>query len=147
MAAVSGAVAGKNHGLAVHYPFGVSVGVAALGEVEGFFLAIGGHKGDVGVVPSAHVEVFGQQPAAVGAPGKILVAVAIGIGILAVHGGIDFAAFEVDYTQGDTVFQIGHLFAVGAILRLETGSHAIGEAAFLGGGTIGHLGLLVAGYL
>lgn len=119
MAAIAGAVGRPDHGLAAQHPLGVVVGVSALGQVGHLTATVGLHQHDVGVVPSAHADVLGQEPAAVGRPLVGLVAVGVRVVVLAVEHRPHLARLQVDDAQRGAVFEEGHFLAVGREGGLE----------------------------
>ena len=59
MAAVTGPVAEPYHGLAVQYPFGIAVSIAALGQIEHLSVAGSVDECHVHIVPSAYEDTVG----------------------------------------------------------------------------------------
>ena len=119
MAAIAGTVGRPDHGLASQHPLGVAVGVSAFGQVGHLTAAVGFYQHDVGVVPSAHTDILGQEPATVGRPLVGLVAVGVRIVVLAVEHRPHLARLQVDDAQRGTVFEESHFLAVGREGGLE----------------------------
>ena len=105
------------------------------------------HQCHVLVVPSACADVVGQNPAAVRTPLIPLVAVAVRVFILAVHGGTHLLGGEVDDADGAAVFQESHFLAVRAVLRLERSHGGVRQSFFLDVGGIGEELFILVGYL
>ena len=137
MSPITGTVTLEYHGSSAHYPSGVSVGISALGEIDGFALSVCSQEGHITYTPSCSTDIVGQKPLAVGTPGKILVTIAIAVGVLAVHYHMGLSIFQVHHLDGGTVFQISYLFAVGAVYGLEGSGFPIGKSALHSLGTIG----------
>ena len=112
MAAVTGPVAEPYHGLAVQYPFGIAVSIAALGQIEHLSVAGSVDECHVHIVPSAYEDTVGQNPLAVRRPLVPLVTVLIGVLVLAVHNSPHLLGVQIDDTDGGPVLQESDLLAV-----------------------------------
>ena len=134
VAAVSVLVRFPGHRLAFHRPAETAVGVAAAGEVHGF-AAFHLDHGDIAVVPTSIGHPGAKDVAAVGAPGKGLVSVGIGI-VHALVKRFFLAGLEVHYHQFGAVAQVGDVFSVGRYLHLEAGLALRRYALFLEAGGV-----------
>ncbi len=143
MAPVSGAVTLEEHGLSAKHPLAVAVVVSAVGDVAYLALAVSRHERDVAVVPSAGADVACQEPPAVGAPLKPLVAVRVAVHVLAVHELAHVVALHVDSAETRAVLEEGHTLAVGTVGGLETGVLRLDELLLLDRGGIGEEVLLL----
>ena len=129
MAAVAVFVAFPGHGLAAQRPAETAVRVAALGEV-GDGAAFYFHQGDVLVVPTAIGPPVAKEVTAVRAPGKLLVAVAVGVIDVFVEA-LGLAAFGGKDHQFRAVTQIGQPLAVRGYLHLKGSFPFRAHALFL----------------
>ena len=137
MAAVAVTVADEHHGLAAQRPLTVALAVTAVRQVVDFAGTVGLDHRQILMVPTARADIARQNPAAVGAPAKRLVAIGIRILVFAVHGRMHLARFQVQHADFGAVTQKSQRLAVGAVFGIETRGLRLGQGFFLEFGRIG----------
>ena len=137
MTAIACTVGGKNHCLAIQYPFGTYIVVATLGEVVYLAIARSIDQRHILIVPTSKAYVIGKQPTTVRTPLEPLVAIAVTVFILAIHSGNHLLCSEVDDAQCSAVLQESYLLTIRTIIGLERRYLGIGETLFLNVGSIG----------
>ncbi len=143
MAAIAGAVAHEEHGLAAEHPLAVAVVVAAVGEVGYLLASVGRHEGYVAVVPSSIAYVVGEQPLAVWAPLEPQVAISVAVLELAVHELPHGLRLHVHGLERATVFDICHGLAIWTVSRLHVYQRRLHQLLLLELGGIGKLLLIL----
>lgn len=128
-----------NHGFSIQYPFGIAVTVSTFGQIMNFSVTRCVDQCNILVIPSANTYVVGKNPFAVRTPLIPLVAVTIRIFVLAVHDGAYSFWFQIQNTDGSTVFKKGYFFAVRTVLRLEWSDIRIGQSFLFDIGCVSEL--------
>ena len=128
--AIACAVGSPDDGLSAQGPLGLLVAISALGEVDDL-LTVDAYGSNVVIVPAAAADVRRQNPAAVGRPAEVHVAVGVREIIFGGQYHVNLLALHVVNANLGAVGQEGNLLAVGRIFGQEVRLFAGDERLFL----------------
>ncbi len=119
MGALAVAVAGPDHGAAVHGEARGVLAVPGVGDVGGAGLAVGGDDADVLVEDAAAAGELDGEPEAVGRPTEPVIAVGIRVVLIARERDDGFLRFDVEDADLVAVVEVADFLAIGRVGGLE----------------------------